>query len=277
GTWRDREGRLVWGVNDFDEAHPLPYTNDLVRLATSAFLAKRARRFAVDRKAVCQAILKGYRDALDKGGRAIVLAERNEWLGAIAVRQLHNPADFWADLRANKPARPPFARALVLRSLPASARKVSILKRRAGAGSLGRQRYVAIAQNAGGHVAREAKAIVPSAVVWATGSRSNRFYFDAIIDRAVRSADPFLHVQDEWVVRRLAPDCIKIALKDLPRSRDEHKLLHAMGWETANVHLGGMKKRVLRDLRSRPARWLERAAADMADAVVHDWRKWTAR
>jgi uncharacterized protein (DUF2252 family) len=26
GTWRDAEGRLVWGVNDLDEAHPLPYT-----------------------------------------------------------------------------------------------------------------------------------------------------------------------------------------------------------------------------------------------------------
>jgi uncharacterized protein (DUF2252 family) len=36
GTWRDAEGRLVWGVNDLDEAHPLPYTNDLVRLATRA-------------------------------------------------------------------------------------------------------------------------------------------------------------------------------------------------------------------------------------------------
>ena len=34
GTWRDAEGRLVWGINDFDEACPLPYTNDLVRLAT---------------------------------------------------------------------------------------------------------------------------------------------------------------------------------------------------------------------------------------------------
>ncbi|HYA97152.1 MAG TPA: DUF2252 family protein, partial [Methylomirabilota bacterium] len=39
GTWRDAEGRLAWGVNDFDEAYPLPYTNDLVRLASSAHLA----------------------------------------------------------------------------------------------------------------------------------------------------------------------------------------------------------------------------------------------
>lgn len=34
GTWRDAEGRLCWGVDDFDEAYPLPYTNDLVRLGT---------------------------------------------------------------------------------------------------------------------------------------------------------------------------------------------------------------------------------------------------
>src|SRR6185503_14900654 len=25
GTWRDAEGRLVWGINDFDEAFPLPF------------------------------------------------------------------------------------------------------------------------------------------------------------------------------------------------------------------------------------------------------------
>src|SRR5437868_13651106 len=35
GTWRDALGRLAWGINDFDEAFPLPYTNDLLRLATS--------------------------------------------------------------------------------------------------------------------------------------------------------------------------------------------------------------------------------------------------
>ncbi len=39
GTWRDAEGRSVWGVNDFDEAHPMAFTNDLVRLAVSALLA----------------------------------------------------------------------------------------------------------------------------------------------------------------------------------------------------------------------------------------------
>ena len=38
GTWRDAEGRLIWGINDFDEASPLPYTNDLVRLAAECHI-----------------------------------------------------------------------------------------------------------------------------------------------------------------------------------------------------------------------------------------------
>ncbi len=31
GSWRDREGRLVWGVNDFDETAKMPYVLDLVQ------------------------------------------------------------------------------------------------------------------------------------------------------------------------------------------------------------------------------------------------------
>src|SRR5260370_24510597 len=39
GTWRDIEGRLIWGINDFDEVFLFAYTADLVLLATSAHLA----------------------------------------------------------------------------------------------------------------------------------------------------------------------------------------------------------------------------------------------
>jgi len=48
GTWRDAEGRLVWGINDFDEACRLPYTYDLIRLAASARLATSAGNLAVE-------------------------------------------------------------------------------------------------------------------------------------------------------------------------------------------------------------------------------------
>src|ERR1700704_1714889 len=64
GTWRDAEGRLVWGVNDFDEAHPLPYTNDLVRLATSILLAAEESRLTLSARRSCASILEGYTESL---------------------------------------------------------------------------------------------------------------------------------------------------------------------------------------------------------------------
>jgi len=60
GTWRDVEGRLVWGVNDFDEAAMLPYTNDLVRLAASALLAIGEGHLSLRAKDACTAILDAY-------------------------------------------------------------------------------------------------------------------------------------------------------------------------------------------------------------------------
>ena len=35
GTWRDIDGRLVWGVNDFDEACVYPYTSSWSRCPTN--------------------------------------------------------------------------------------------------------------------------------------------------------------------------------------------------------------------------------------------------
>ena len=49
GTWRDEEGRLIWGVNDLDEAWPAAYTIDLARLATSAYLAISAEYLGLTR------------------------------------------------------------------------------------------------------------------------------------------------------------------------------------------------------------------------------------
>jgi uncharacterized protein (DUF2252 family) len=80
GTWREAEGRLVWGINEFDEGCPLPYTNDLVRLATSAWLAIEADDFALGHRAACTLILEGYAAGLQGGGRAVVLSEHNLWL-----------------------------------------------------------------------------------------------------------------------------------------------------------------------------------------------------
>ena len=82
GTWRDAEGRLIWGVNDFDEAHEMPCTLDLVRLAASAHLADGLRCQA---EAASGAILDGYSAGLKAGGKPFVLAEDHVWLRTVAV------------------------------------------------------------------------------------------------------------------------------------------------------------------------------------------------
>src|ERR1700740_3569276 len=79
GTWRDIEGRLIWGVNDFDEAATLPYTFDLVRLATSAGLAAAEGHLTINLKEACASILNGYSSSLRSGGKPIVLGENDRW------------------------------------------------------------------------------------------------------------------------------------------------------------------------------------------------------
>src|SRR6202050_4035294 len=78
GTWRDIEGRLVWGINDFDEASTLPYTVDLVRLATSALLASAEGHLRLQTKDACAALIDGYRQSLVEGGRPFVLEEEHK-------------------------------------------------------------------------------------------------------------------------------------------------------------------------------------------------------
>src|SRR5438067_11683352 len=117
GTWRDAEGRLVWGVNDFDEAWPLPYTNDLVRLATSALVAREYHDLKIDGKEAVGAILDGYRKALEQGGHAFVLAEHHTALREMALYRLHDPESFWHKLESLPTVQSPIP-AAVLASLP---------------------------------------------------------------------------------------------------------------------------------------------------------------
>ncbi|HZT77997.1 MAG TPA: DUF2252 family protein [Vicinamibacterales bacterium] len=275
GTWRDAEGRLVWGVNDVDEACTLPYTNDLVRLATSATLATRHGHFSLSPRVIASAILDGYTTSLERGGRAIVLAERRRWLRRIALGRLRDPERYWPRLDALPPTTDTKARAVLQAAMPDRRLPFRVVRRVAGVGSLGRPRVVALAEWQGGFLAREAKAILPSAAVWATGRRSIGVDPESLLSRAVRAPDPFFRVDRGWIVRRLAPDCSRIEIADMPRSRDEEKLLRAMGWETANIHLGQRGPRIHPDLVRRPRRWLERAAQAMGDAVAADWREWS--
>jgi hypothetical protein len=279
GTWRDTEGRLVWGVNDFDEASRIPYTNDLARLAVSARLAVDSSHLKIDYKDVDDAILTGYVEWLERGGEPLILAEKRAWLREIATSILRDPVKFWKKIEQMPTASEPVpaeAEEALKALLPEPDLPYRLCRRRAGLGSLGRQRYVAVAAWRGGSIAREAKALAPSAYHWAKGEGAETSDCQLALDSAVRCADPFVRQRDGWMVRRLAPDCSKIETEQFPRLHDDYRLLRAMGKEVANVHLGseGAADSILQDLKDRPKGWLQTAAKEMARAVGRDWADW---
>jgi Uncharacterized protein conserved in bacteria (DUF2252) len=280
GTWRDIEGRLVWGVNDFDEAAVLPYTNDLVRLAASATVAIAAGHLALRPRDACASILEGYRESLTHHGRPFVLEEDNNWLCQIATGALRDPTHFWRKMDGLPQMRgqiPASAQEALEHLLPEHGLAYRTVRRVAGLGSLGHVRLVAIAQCHGANIAREAKALVPSSVDWAHGDEEPlEILYHAVLSRAVRCPDPFVGLHGRWIVRRLSPHCSHIELSVLPAKRDEFRLLSAMGWETANIHLGtaDARKHVGRHLSRLKPSWLFAAAKVMEKAVTSDWHTW---
>lgn len=300
GTWRDMDGRLAWGINDFDEACPLPYVNDLVRLAVSAALAldslKQKENFksTVTAERACDAILRGYSEAVAAPDerRPYVLAEKHGWLRTIVINKMEKKDDdgktefdeivtkLTKKLDQVKFDVPPVAREALLGAFPPpipSYPKYRIGQRDAGLGSLGRQRFTAVVDDwNGGLIAREAKALAPSAWLWANDRpKARAIWYEAILQNAVRARDPWVRVYQGWVVRRLAPDAGKVKLKDLPPELDE-KLLCAMGAETANIHSWSSQplQDVSADLKQREeddSDWFRKAVDRMKDATKEDW------
>ena len=126
---------------------------------------------------------------------------------------------------------------------------------------------------------------MPSAVEWLNNPESTEIGVEGALKFAIRSSDPWYQIHRAWLVRRLAPDTVKIDLKRLSKHVYEdffaRKLLAAMGWETANVHLGrkeGSKllKR-LDKLHAMKKSWLQDAAERMRDVMKNDFETWKKR
>jgi uncharacterized protein DUF2252 len=279
GTWRDIEGRLIWGVNDFDETWPAAFTVDLVRLATSSYLAIRGEHLTLSRKNASRAIEQGYRDSIAKGGAPFILAEHHRWLRLIALGGLRDPVLFWKKILAcpkYKGELPKDVWRLVHNSMPLRTLKYELKSRIAGLGSLGHPRVLTLGTWDGAHVVREAKQLTPSAWIWARHLHSSNILSRKLIEHAVRIRDPHVHFASHWIVRRLAPDCSHIEIQTLPEERDEEKLAYIMGWETANIHLGTPRAipAIKRDLARRKGRWLHKAAKAMFQVTLDDWKFW---
>ena len=280
GTWRDAEGRLIWGINDFDECGRVTFTSDLARLATSALLAYRLDHLSLSPAKVCEAIWAGYNDGLKARSGPFVLAESNGWLREQATGVLRDPAAFWKkfDPKNARTMKPPAAVAAAMKAaLPGDARLLRVVHRQSGLGSLGRPRYAFVAEWKGGQIAREAKAIVTNGLDWSRGAKGDQpSNMARMIGHALRGTDPFNHVHDGWVMRRLSPDCSRIELAQLPKSRDESAMLHAMGVEVASAHLSTPTsiKALEAAVSKLKRKWLSKASDLMLKSTLEDWKVW---
>jgi len=287
GTWRDAEGRLAWGVNDFDEAFPMAFPNDLVRVAVSAFLAARHHAdFKLKPGEITDHLADGYRSQIERGGEPFVLMEHHPKLRKMAIQELRQPAEFWRRFEAKtaplggplpRPVRKAFRKILPRGAEP----EYRIPTKPKGLGSLGRHRYLAVVQWQGGILVREAKSAVPSACLWAQGKarpgRGNP-WLETTVRSAIRCADPHYKIREGWLVRRLAPDCSRIDIEEVVHHEDIAALLYSMGQETANIHLGTPKgrKRIRAAWKELPKDWLENAANKMLKLSLSDWKRYQA-
>lgn len=277
GTWRDSEGRLCWGVADFDESYPLPYTHDLVRLAASLKIVIESNDMTIRLRDGCEIFLTAYRDTLRHGGKPMVLAENEQHLEKLGIDAIRPPKNFWEKLNqrpAIKHGLPSDAKQALEKMLPDPSLDYKVVLREAGMGSLGQQHFVAIANWCGGCIAREAKAMIPSAWTWLDSNKNSQSFYQQTIQSAVRSHDPYQKIVGRWLMRRLSPESNPVDVTKLPGERDEETLLHAMGTEAANVHLGSKRQilNVLKDLGRRKPNWLVSAAKQMAKAMSSEWR-----
>ena len=260
------------GVNDFDEAAVMPYAFDLIRLVASADLAPS---LAVGPLLGSQAVLKGYIDGLGTPA-PLLLDQRAGWFSSLVNRLNRDTAAFWEEVLECDPARPPRrVRRLLQRSLPRGAQVRRLGTWRKGGGSLGRSRFLLIAEWRGGLIVREAKAMVPSSWDWAhdKAERSQKF-LDLAIGKH-RAPDPSLALAQGYLLRRVAPDARKLDLDDAAEQGLSEALLEAMGREIGAIHAAHRRAdAVIDDLGRRGNDWLHAAAHDAVRAVEADYRTW---
>jgi Uncharacterized protein conserved in bacteria (DUF2252) len=284
GTWTDEEGRIVWGINDYDEAAEMPYLLDLVRLAASAALATTPRQMSLHM--ICDRLMQGYSEGL-KTPEALVLDRDNLWLRKRFVVNEKKRVKFWRHIqeqhdklkkRKNKrPEQPPvgWSRQFAA-ALPHDSPKLVFWRHTAGTGSLGRPRWLGYGIWRSAPLLREAKALVPS--TWNRAHGGKRLSLNAIAQGLHRAPDPWYAAQKTVLVRRLSPNNRKI---DVESEGDVMRLLHPdllwyMGRDLAGVHLGlGDYRGALRkDFATRKARWFRACVEAASDFVAREYAEW---
>lgn len=258
GLWRDDGSRLVWGVNDFDEAARVAWPLDLIRLCASIALA--APRPGA--RTVAEIALAAYAKAI-VDPHPFVLERDHLWLRDAFVADDAHREEFWHELQSAPAAASvpqPIHDALIAR-LPEPELTVKISAREAGAGSLGRPRFTAWCEHRGGPLALEAKGLLPSC--WKTGRE--RGLAARIVNGRFRAPDPTLRYQPHMVTRRLAPNNRKLTFTEISVAL-RTRLIEAMAAELAAIHAetDALQAAILTDLEARKPGWLGKAVERVA-------------
>lgn len=277
GTWRDAEGRLVWGANDFDDAAVMPYALDLVRLTASALLA--AGENGPGAQAIAASVLAGYLRAM-QAPMPIILERDHKWLRKALTLPDSERRAFWdkfATLPDGAVPVPPAFAAALQASLPDNCAAFLPKPRTAGTGSLGRPRFIAYTDYKGGPVLREAKAMLQSAWSLVHAPQDQTIHAVEIADGRMRCADPHYRLIGSVLVRRLSPSSIKIEIDRDPDLLLSADMLDLMGFEIGNCHAGDASSApaILRDIKARRQDWLAGAAKAVAAMIVAEQKIWS--
>ncbi|MBX9909277.1 MAG: DUF2252 domain-containing protein [Beijerinckiaceae bacterium] len=269
GTWRDAEGRLVWGANDFDDAAVMPYPLDLIRLATSALLARSGDGPSADD--ICVAILAGYTAGLSDPA-PLVLERDHKWLRKAVLLPESERAEFWKKFDLIEEVIPRRYHGALRAAMPDPDASLVMAPRTAGTGSLGRPRFVARTEWNGGPVLREAKALVISAWSLHFAPDTAAIHASKIATGRFRAPDPHYRVANGIVVRRLSPNSRKIEVEDAAAELLSPDMLDLMGREIANCHADDPARlSALRgDLSCRDGNWLRGAAKAAARTIARE-------
>lgn len=134
--------------------------------------------------------------------------------------------------------------------MPKSVEALRYASRTKGGGSLGRPRFLVIASWQGGRLVHEAKALVPSAWLWAHSDDTSKNRFLDLAYGMYRSPDPCLSTKDGYVIRRIAPDARKVEIAGVSKQGLGTKLLVAMGEDVGAIHAAHRRHgRILDDVR----------------------------
>lgn len=235
GTWRDHDQVRRWGVNDLDELARGSWLLDLVRLATSAVLAPH---FSLSEHEVCDTVLTSWYAAAP--GAAVDLGDAPHL--APLVTELADTHAFYSALTRGQEAHDvPAAVVAAAERVAEAGWRPTWHVHEAGTGSLGHRRRVGVGHAADGSWhAREAKELGPPTCVWAAGRalsvrlpRLDDPVYDAVV-AALRGPAGAARV-DDWQVRDLAPDVVRIRPEGLHR-HDATRLLESMAGAAADVH-----------------------------------------